>query len=193
MISHRRFVVVSWIALALGVVAVSQAVGKRTSNDFSLPNTDSQRAFDLLQNRFPAQAGDVDQIVFRGRTGTLGDESVRAVIVPLLDRIARLPHVAGVISPYAPVRMRSPRTARSPSPRSSSTNGRNCCRPTRSTASSTAPRRRALRRCRSSSAGPRSRRRSSPASASRPLSASAPRSSCCCSASAPCSRWDCRS
>ena len=102
MISHRRIVVVSWIALALGVLAVSQAVGKRTSNNFSLPNTDSQRAFDLLQSRFPAQAGDVDQIVFRSRTGRLGDEAARAVIVPLLDRIARLPHVAGVVSPYAP-------------------------------------------------------------------------------------------
>jgi RND superfamily putative drug exporter len=101
MIAHRRIVVVSWIALALGVLAVSQAVGKRTSNDFSLPNTDSQRAFDLLQSRFPAQAGDVDQIVFRSRTGRLSDASVRAVIVPLLDRIARLPHVVGVVHPYA--------------------------------------------------------------------------------------------
>jgi putative drug exporter of the RND superfamily len=102
LISHRRIVVVSWIALALGVLALSQAVGKRTSNDFSLPNTDSQRAFDLLQSRFPAQAGDVDQIVFRNRTGRLGDKSARAVIVLLLHRIARLPHVAGVSSPYAP-------------------------------------------------------------------------------------------
>src|SRR6266566_3284504 len=101
MITHRRFVVVAWIALALGVVAVSQAVGKRTANDFSLPNTDSQRAFDLLRSRFPAQAGDVDQIIFHSHTGTLGDESARAVIVPLLDRLSRLPHVAGIVSPYA--------------------------------------------------------------------------------------------
>ena len=99
-IAHRRIVVVAWIVLAVGVLAVSQAVGKRNANNFSLPNTDSQRAIDLLQGRFPAQAGDADQIVFRTRAGKLNDASTRAVIAPLLVRIGRLPHVAGVVSPY---------------------------------------------------------------------------------------------
>ena len=99
-IAHRRIVVAAWIVLAIGVLAVSQAVGKRNANNFSLPNTDSQHAVDLLQGRFPAQAGDADQIVFRTRTGKLTDASARAVIAPTLARIARLPHVAGVVSPY---------------------------------------------------------------------------------------------
>src|SRR6266545_3941358 len=99
-IAHRRIVVVSWIVLAVGVLAVSQAVGKRNANNFSLPNTDSQRAADLLQGRFPTQAGDADQIVFQARTGKLTDASTRAAIAPVLVRIARLPHVAGVLSPY---------------------------------------------------------------------------------------------
>src|SRR6266480_3603745 len=100
-IAHRRMVVVAWIVLAVGVLASSQAVGKRNANNFSLPNTDSQRATDLLQSRFPAQAGDADQIVFQTRNGNrLNDASTRAVIVPLLGRIARLPHVTGVVSPY---------------------------------------------------------------------------------------------
>jgi putative drug exporter of the RND superfamily len=99
-IAHRRIVVFSWIVLAVGVLALSQAVGKRNANNFSLPNTDSQRAVDLLQSRFPAQAGDADQIVFRARAGKLTDASARAVIVPLVHRIARLPHVVGVVSPY---------------------------------------------------------------------------------------------
>src|SRR6266699_1383850 len=99
-IAHRRIVVVSWIVLAFGVLGVSQAVGKRNANNFSLPNTDSQRAANLLQGRFPTQAGDADQIVFRARTGKLTDASTRAAIAPVLVRIARLPHVAGVLSPY---------------------------------------------------------------------------------------------
>jgi len=99
-IAHRRIIVVSWIVLAFGVLAASQAVGKRNANNFSLPNTDSQRAIDLLQGRFPAQAGDADQIVFRTRTGTLRSASAHAAIQPMLARIARLPHVAGVVSPY---------------------------------------------------------------------------------------------
>ena len=72
-IAHRRIVVVAWIVLAVGVLAVSQAVGKRNTNNFSLPNTDSQRAVDLLQSRFPAQAGDADQIVFRTPRGSVND------------------------------------------------------------------------------------------------------------------------
>jgi RND superfamily putative drug exporter len=99
-IAHRRIVVVAWIVLAVGVLATSQAVGKRNANNFSLPNTDSQRAVDLLQSRFPAQAGDADQIVFQTHTGKLTDRSARAVISPMLVRVARLPHVAGVVSPY---------------------------------------------------------------------------------------------
>jgi RND superfamily putative drug exporter len=101
-IAHRWIVVFSWIVLAFGVLAASQAIGKRNANNFSLPNTDSQRAVDLLQSRFPAQAGDADQIVFHARTGTLTDAATRATIAPVLARIARLPHVAGVVSPYAP-------------------------------------------------------------------------------------------
>src|SRR5438309_5259509 len=99
-IAHRRIVVVSWIVLAVGVLGVSQAVGKRNANNFSLPNTDSQRAVDLMQSRFPTQAGDSDQIVFRTRTGKLSDASARAAITPMLVRVSRLPHVAGVVSPY---------------------------------------------------------------------------------------------
>src|SRR5438105_15819618 len=99
-IAHRRIVVVFWIVLAVGVLTASQAVGKRNANNFSLPNTDSQRAIDLLQSRFPAQAGDADQIVFRTPKGKLNNASTRAVISPLLVRIARLPHVTGVVTPH---------------------------------------------------------------------------------------------
>src|SRR4029453_9781470 len=100
-IAHGRIVVLAWIVLAVGILVASRAVGTRTANNFSLPNTDSQRATDLLESRFPAKAGDADQIVFRSRDGKLTDASPRAVIVPLLDRIARLRHVTGVIGPYS--------------------------------------------------------------------------------------------
>ena len=89
-IAHRRIVVASWIVLAIGVLAISQAVGKRNANNFSLPNTDSQRAVDLLQGRFPAQAGDADQIVFRTpHRQARPTRSARAVIAPTARRASR--------------------------------------------------------------------------------------------------------
>jgi putative drug exporter of the RND superfamily len=101
-IAHRGIVLLSWIVLALGLFGLSQALDTRKANNFSLPHTDSQRAVNLLKSRFPAQAGDADQIVFHTRSGKLTDASARTVIVPLLERIRRLPHVTGVVSPYQP-------------------------------------------------------------------------------------------
>jgi putative drug exporter of the RND superfamily len=99
--AHRRFVVLAWIVAAVGVLAVSSSVGQRNANNFTLPGTGSQHAVDLLATRFPAQAGDADQIVFHARLGTLADPNDRAAIETMLVRVARLPHVTRVVSPYA--------------------------------------------------------------------------------------------
>ena len=99
--AHRRLVVVVWIAAAVGIFAVSSSVGKKNASNFTLPGTGSQQAVDLLKSRFPAQAGDADQIVFHARTGTLQSAADRAAIGTTLARVARLPHVTSVSSPYA--------------------------------------------------------------------------------------------
>jgi RND superfamily putative drug exporter len=99
---HRRIVVTAWIVAAIGVFAVSNAIGKKTASSFTLPGTNSQQAVDLLQSRFPAQAGDADQIVFQAKSGKLTDAADRAAIDATLARVAKLGHVPGVVSPYAP-------------------------------------------------------------------------------------------
>ncbi|HVC85869.1 MAG TPA: MMPL family transporter [Gaiellaceae bacterium] len=100
--THRRSVVLAWIVVLIGVGAAWQALGSQYSSNFTLGRTDAQRAADLLKSRFPAQSGDVDQIVFKTRTGTLADARVRAAVTPMLAAVARLPHVTGVISPFDP-------------------------------------------------------------------------------------------
>ena len=100
--AHRRVVVIAWIAAAIGVLAVSSSVGKKSANSFTLPGTGSQQAVNLLQSRFPAQAGDAEQIVFHARSGQLMDPADRGPIAAMLARVATLPHVTGVTSPYAP-------------------------------------------------------------------------------------------
>ncbi|MGN6869862.1 MAG: MMPL family transporter [Solirubrobacteraceae bacterium] len=99
--AHRRTVVVAWIVAAIGIFAISNAVGKKTASSFTLPGTNSQQAVDLLQSRFPAQAGDADQIVFHAKTGKLTDSASRAAVAATVARVAGLPHVTSVISPYA--------------------------------------------------------------------------------------------
>jgi RND superfamily putative drug exporter len=94
--------VLGWVALLIGALGISAAVGTEYSNDFSLPGTESQRAADLLKRDFPAQAGDADQIVLATSAGRITDAAVRARVEPMLAAVARLPHVTGVLSPYTP-------------------------------------------------------------------------------------------
>jgi putative drug exporter of the RND superfamily len=98
---HRRRVIIGWIVLLVVALGVSGAVGTKYSNNFSLGGTDSQRATDLLKRDFPAQAGDEDTIVMRARQGHVTDPAVRARMEPVLAKVARLPHVTGVASPFA--------------------------------------------------------------------------------------------
>jgi putative drug exporter of the RND superfamily len=100
-IAHRRLVAIGWVAFAVGVLAISTSVGTRTANNFTLPNTGSQRATDLLTSRFPAQAGDADQIVFHARAGKLSDPAIQSTVSATIARVSKLPHVTAVVSPYA--------------------------------------------------------------------------------------------
>ena len=99
---HRRLVVLGWVVVLLGVGAGWQAIGSRYATNFSLGNTGSQQAADLLRAAFPAQAGDADQIVFHTRSGTVSDAATRPAVSAMLARVAALPHVTGVVSPYEP-------------------------------------------------------------------------------------------
>jgi len=99
--THRLYVVLGWIALLIAVNAVAQSAGTSYSNNFTLPGSDSQHAADLLKSSFPAQAGDRDTIVFRVASGTVMDPAVRARMSRTFGEVARLPHVAGVVSPYS--------------------------------------------------------------------------------------------
>src|SRR5260370_17369070 len=85
-----------------GCVGGAGAIGCNNGNSFSLNGTDSQRAVDLLKREFPAQSGDSDQIVFAVRSGSVTSPAARARIAPMLQRVAQLPHVSGVVSPYSP-------------------------------------------------------------------------------------------
>jgi putative drug exporter of the RND superfamily len=101
-INHRRVVIVGWVVIAIVMTVIASAVGRQYANDFSLPNTESQHVVDLLKTEFPAQGGDVDQIVFHTSTGTVQSAAVRNAIEPLLKQTQAMPHVESVVSPYTP-------------------------------------------------------------------------------------------
>lgn len=96
---HRWRMVAIWIALLVGVNVLNSAVGGDYSNDFSLPGTESQEAYDLLLDRFPERSGDTADLVFSAADG-VNDPTVKARIEELFTELARFNHVASIQSPY---------------------------------------------------------------------------------------------
>jgi RND superfamily putative drug exporter len=98
---HRRLVLALWLLALVGATAVSHATGTAYSNTFSLPNTESTRATNLLKAVAPRQSGDTDRIVIATSGGArIDDPQVLDDVTAMLDKIAKLPHVSSVVSPY---------------------------------------------------------------------------------------------
>ncbi len=102
-VRHRRLVLLFWIVALVAMTAVSQSVGTAYSNNFNLPHTESTQALALLQQAAPSQAGDTEQVVFQTSGGrTVRDPEVEASVNAMLAKLATVPHVSKIVSPYSP-------------------------------------------------------------------------------------------
>lgn len=98
---HRLVVLLIWVGAVFGLGFAGSAAGTDYANSFSLPNTDSTRAYDLMEKAFPQSAGDTDTVVWKVDEGSVKDESVRSRIEPKLEEIGKMAGVGEVTSPYA--------------------------------------------------------------------------------------------
>ncbi|MFF1546683.1 MMPL family transporter [Streptomyces sp. NPDC058291] len=98
---HRLVVLLVWVGALFGLGFSASTAGTDYANVFSLPDTDSKKAYDLMEKAFPARAGDTDTVVWKVDEGSVRDRDVRSRIQPALDDIAKMPGVGGVTSPYA--------------------------------------------------------------------------------------------
>ena len=96
---HRRLVVTAWVAILVLINLAAMSFGKDNKQDYVSPGTDSKAAVDLLDERFPAQAGDTVTIVIHDAAGATSTR-VRAVADPLIKGIRELPHVVAVTAPW---------------------------------------------------------------------------------------------
>ncbi|MDQ1396155.1 MAG: putative drug exporter of the superfamily, partial [Acidimicrobiaceae bacterium] len=100
---HRRTVLALWLVALVGTTVVAKAVGAQYSNSFTLPDTESTRALQLLKATAPKQSGDTEQVVVATSGGrTLDDAGVRTGVEAVLAKVAALPHVSDILSPYDP-------------------------------------------------------------------------------------------
>jgi putative drug exporter of the RND superfamily len=87
------------IGLLVALGALTAAAGGGFSDDLRTPGTDSQAAIDLLDARFPAQAGDSATVVFAVEDGTLRGGGNAAAVSRTVAAIERQPHVSSVAPP----------------------------------------------------------------------------------------------
>jgi putative drug exporter of the RND superfamily len=96
---NRGKAVLAWLGAIAVTVGLSAAFAGDFAADYSVPGSDSQQAQDLLEDRFPAQAGDNVDVVIHAEAG-VEDPTVQAEVGALLAELGSLPHVAGVQDPY---------------------------------------------------------------------------------------------
>ncbi|MFF4035317.1 MMPL family transporter [Streptomyces sviceus] len=97
---HRLVVLLLWVGALFGLGFSASTAGTNYANVFSLPDTDSKSAYDLMEKAFPNTSGDTDTVVWKVDEGSVRDQAVRDRIRPVLDDIAKMPGVGAVTSPY---------------------------------------------------------------------------------------------
>ncbi|WP_328432130.1 MMPL family transporter [Streptomyces sp. NBC_00453] len=99
-VRHRLVAVLLWLLAFGGVSAAAAVTGSAYSNDYEAPGTESGRAMQLLQEGFPGFGGDSDTVVWHTTPGSVRAADVEQTMTQSLDKIADLPGVASVSSPY---------------------------------------------------------------------------------------------
>src|SRR5215213_6585271 len=98
---RRRTVIGLWVgAFLLFAVLLGTAAGEY-SNVFNLPGTESQRAYDLLKDKFPEQSGDTASVVFAVKDGNVLDAGNKPAIEAVRAEIKKSPEVLAVADPFA--------------------------------------------------------------------------------------------
>jgi len=100
---RRWYVTILWVVILAALGFASAKAADAPATTFSTPGVESQRAFDLIQQRFPgAQAdGAVARVVFVAPDGqkiTTGKD--RAAVVRLVDEVSGGPQVASAVNPF---------------------------------------------------------------------------------------------
>ncbi|MGE3798991.1 MAG: MMPL family transporter, partial [Thermomicrobiales bacterium] len=98
---HPKKVLLGALAAVVLLGALSFSLAGEFSDSFNLPGAESQKAYDLLEERFPQQSGSTATLVFETTAADgIRNSDVQAQIESILADVATLPHVVSVLSPF---------------------------------------------------------------------------------------------
>ena len=94
----------AWFVLAMVVFTLGGPLGGKLNDSFSLPDTDSLKATELLSKMPNAGQSEATastaSIVWSPSSGTAIDSASATVIVPMLEKMGTLPAVGCVTNPF---------------------------------------------------------------------------------------------
>jgi len=98
---HRRTVLLGWVLVLVLVVASASAFSGQFSEKFEVPGTESQRAQDLLYEKYPGAGGASARVVYQAPAGEkLTDQQNRAAVMESVERASKAEGVSQVVDPY---------------------------------------------------------------------------------------------
>ena len=93
---RRRLVALVWLVVLVGLGVAAATLKGPTASNFTMPGTESQRAIDLLADRFPQASGATGTIAVKApQPGQLLTPEGRAVVTQVTQEAATLPGVIG--------------------------------------------------------------------------------------------------
>jgi RND superfamily putative drug exporter len=104
-VRRRRTVVSAWVGVLIGISLLDVAVGGGSTENFVIPGSESQAAFDLLEERFPEAGGSTTILVFvadepdgiQGEIELIDAALAKVGVIEGVDRVAG-PSAGGAFS-----------------------------------------------------------------------------------------------
>ena len=91
----------AWVVILIAIFGGASKFAGTYNDSFSLPNTESTTAQEILQSKFGGVASNATaSVVFSPKTGTIDQPAVKASMTQLTNQIQQLGSVATVQSPY---------------------------------------------------------------------------------------------
>jgi RND superfamily putative drug exporter len=98
-IRHRFAVIGAWVVVAIGLAVAASEAGEQTSNDLTLPGTESTDATDLLDDFLPKQANGTNPVALEAPSGKLTDSANSKVVNATVRSLERNTYVRSAVSP----------------------------------------------------------------------------------------------
>jgi RND superfamily putative drug exporter len=99
---HHYPVIAVWIVLAIALLAIGHSAGSKTSENLTLPGTDSTKATELLEDDLPEQAYGSNPLVIEAPQGKLTAAKYSAAVAETEKKLNSLEDVNSAVSPLSP-------------------------------------------------------------------------------------------